>query len=438
MRAGETSIEERLPPQATATALPGVAMAEWRRNWPMVIAAMVGFSLSTISFYTLGLFVEPLGREFGWSRAQISSGLPIYSMLLVPLAPLVGAAVDKWGSRRFALFGTLVVGIAFASFGLTNGSFAMWWAQWAIFTIASLGVHTAIFTTAVASRFENGRGLALAATLCGSSLAQVFAPVVTNQLIATFGWRWAYAYLGLGWGGLAFFLVLLFFHDRRSLVAKAMGTAEVLVQQGGLGVVEALRSLRLWRIALTELLTSTLVMSLVVHFVPMLTDKGVDRSVAAAAAGTVGILAIGGKLLTGFLLDRSQSSWIPTLSLWVPAIACVLLLQKGSVTATFFVAAGLFGYALGSYIQTVSYLASRYAGLRNFGKIFGLMASLMALGSGMGPVLAGRFFDVTGSYDLWLKICIALSIVAGLLVYRLGPYPAWETDPIERGEGTRV
>jgi hypothetical protein len=37
----------------------------------MVAAAMAGFSLSTIGTHSMGLFMDPLSEEFGWSRAYI-------------------------------------------------------------------------------------------------------------------------------------------------------------------------------------------------------------------------------------------------------------------------------------------------------------------------------------------------------------------------------
>lgn len=399
---------------------------EWQENWPMVVAAMAGFSLSTISTHSMGLFMDPLSEEFGWSRAQISSGLSIYAVLSVPLALLAGAMIDRWGSRPIAIAGIILFSLAFASLGLADGSMSLWWAQWAMFSLCALGVHTAVWTTAVSSRFSSGRGLALAVTLCGSSVTQIVAPITANALIDDLGWRQAYFWLGLGWGTIALVLALFFFRDARNLGPRHPAVAPPTM--GGLTLKQALRNVRIWRIAGTELLTSMLVMSIIVHFVPILTSGGVERSTAAAIAGSVGFAAICGKLFTGWLLDRAQSSWIPTVSLWLPAVACLLLLDPGWFSGAAVVAAALFGYAVGAYFQIVTYLTTRYAGLKNFGKIFGLMAALMAIGTGIGPVLAGHVFDVTASYRSWLFVAIGFSLVAGVLIFRLGPYPDWEAD----------
>ena len=83
--------------------MPKGAPAEWRAHWPVVLAAFAGMGLSTIAAYTISLFIEPIEAEFGWSRAQIMSGNLFAAIIGVTCAPLIGAAVDKYGPRRFGI-----------------------------------------------------------------------------------------------------------------------------------------------------------------------------------------------------------------------------------------------------------------------------------------------------------------------------------------------
>lgn len=402
------------------------AAAEWRANWPMVLAAVAGMSVSSLAIYSTGMFMDPLAQEFGWSHADIASGLTIYSVLLIFLSPVAGIMLDRWGSRRIAIGGVLLFTTSFACLGLTTGSIAMWRLLWVLLSAAAPFVTTAVWTSAVSSRFVAGRGLALAVTLSGTSLTQILVPTIANALIRDYGWRGGYLGIGLGWGVVTLVLVLLFFRGARDL-GREPG-APVPVAQGGLTLGEALRSVLIWRIALTELVSATLVVATLVHFVPILTSSGIGRDRAAGLATLIGFSAIAGKMLTGWLLDRSQSNWIASVSLWLPAVALLILLDVRALGGWLIVPTLIFGYAVGAYYQTVTYLSTRYAGLRNFGKIFGLMTSLMAIGTGVGPWLAGRIFDVTGDYRLWLIVGAMLSLTAGLLVFRLGPYPIWKAD----------
>ena len=67
----------------------GDARAEWRAHWPVVLAACSGVAISTINTYSLGVFMQPLQHEFGWSRAGIASGQLIAGVTTVVLAPLM-------------------------------------------------------------------------------------------------------------------------------------------------------------------------------------------------------------------------------------------------------------------------------------------------------------------------------------------------------------
>ena len=57
-----------------STRIEGSAAAEWRAHWPVVMAAMAGMAVASLISYSSGLFIEPLEKEFGWSRAEIAAG----------------------------------------------------------------------------------------------------------------------------------------------------------------------------------------------------------------------------------------------------------------------------------------------------------------------------------------------------------------------------
>ena len=90
-----------------------------------------------------------------------------------------------------------------------------------------------------------------------------------------------------------------------------------------------------------------------------------------------------------------------------------------------FVAMLINGYASGTKLQICAYLTSRYAGLKYFGTIFSVMASLIALGSGLGPVLGGIAYDMHGDYAYLLIGGIAGSLLSAAMILTLGPYPDW-------------
>ncbi len=416
----------------TAASVPHAspALQEWRANWTLVLAAMIGMSFGSVPVSTIGLFMQPLEESFGWSRAMISSGLLVFAAVGLPLTPFAGALVDRFGARRCAIPGVFLSGSLFAVFSLMTGASWMWWFIWLIYSIASLLIRVMVWNSAVSNAFDASRGLAIGLVLCGIALTQIIAPPLTNLLIEEYGWRIAYAVIGLGWGGTSLFFVLLFFHGRSEPAAAT--TKAVVADQtpkttpGGLTLKQALRDPSMRLIAFSVTLSMAMAASIGTHIVPLIESSGTTRTTAASLAALMGLGSVSGKIVTGLLSDRIASRFLPAVVLSIPAVGYFLLLNSGGAAAWLGFGAFTIGFGSGGAIQLGAYLTTRYAGMRSFGSIFGVLSSLLGVVFGIGPVIAGWLFDKTGSYELILTIAVPTSIVAGLSISFLGPHPEYE------------
>ena len=407
---------------------PATAGAEWRAHWPIVFSGMIGMSYYAMLTYHFGLFIQPLQKEFGWDRASISLGLTIYTASAVLFGPVIGALIDRFGSRKIGILGLAGTSLTLAALGFTNGSLMQWFGLWLGIGITALGVKSTIWGAAVSSLFTTSRSLALSLMLSGSAIAQFFSPIVANWLIAEQGWRAAYQWIGLGWGGLALVLVLFFFFDARDKQARAGAASTPASSLGGLTVRQALRNSQILRIGIANVCMALLGSGIAVHMVPLLSETGVDRTMAAAIAGSAGISGIAGKLVTGWLMDRYQGNIIPFSSFAMSAAGYFLLLNRLDSVAALFGATAILGYAGGAGLQVTTYLTSRYGGLRNFGKIYATMGSMLMLGTSVGPWIAGTIYDRTGSYEILLYVAIPVALIGAAMFLGLGPYPEFKDD----------
>ncbi|CAN7188737.1 MFS transporter [Phenylobacterium sp. LjRoot219] len=418
------------------------AAAEWRAHWLLALAGFIGFSFHSLTTYSTGLFMQPIGAEFGWNRSQITAGLSIAALASVPLGPVVGAMIDRWGVRILAVVGLSLTGLAVSMFSLANGSMTQWLALWTFYAIVATGIKSTVWTASVTGTFSAARGMALGVVMCGAAAAQVVTPPLTRWLIDSYGWRMAYIGLGAGWGGAALIFVLLFFYDARAKaerLVKATGhkaAASIAATLPGLGFREAMRSPIMIRIAISTVIMMFLTIALTVHQVPILTEAGVSRSTAAYLASLSGIAGLIGKLATGWMTDRWNASLVGAITLSAPALAFVMLLEPFRTPALIVISMIVIGYASGAKLQICAYLTSRYVGMRNFGKVFGIIGGLIAFGTGLGPVAAARIYDSFGTYTPFLLMGIPGCLLCGLLIFRLGPYPVWgEPQPLDAAAG---
>jgi len=426
---------------ANSTTPPG-ALEEWRHHWPLVLTTSIGFSFHSIATYASGLFIEPLEQEFGWSRSQISIGLAIAAIATVPLSPVVGAFIDKWGSRRIALPGLVLTACSLAAFGTVSNSMAHWIALWCAYAFIGLSVKSTVWTHAISSTFNAGRGLALAVMLSGTALAQALVPPSARWLIADVGWREAWFWLGFGWCMPALLLAFFFLKDRprgepdgtpgpapaaddRHGDARRDAVRRDAVRRGGaqrdegsMTIGQAMRDPALLKLALATFIMMTLGLAVIVHLVPILSERGLTRETAAWVAGLSGIAGIAGKLITGALMDKLDGAKVGAVTLGSAALGFMLMVLPTGDTGTI-AGAAIVGYAVGTKLQVTAYLTSHLTGMRSFGKIFGLMNSVTAFSAGLGPFLSGVVYDNSGSYTYLLMAGIPGSIISASLIMSL-------------------
>ncbi len=404
---------------------------EWQSGWKLVFCSAIGFSLFSVMLATSGIFMEPLGKEFGWSRTLLSSGPSIATAMVAVLSPFFGILIDRYGTRRLALPGIILTMASISAFSLVNGAYWQWIVLWACFGIISVTIKSTIWTTAVVGVFEKSRGLALGLTLSGTALTQILIPPLGNWLIETFGWRQSYVWLGVGWSSITFLLCWLFFfdiHDRIKSEHARTGAAEaaVVVDLPGLTIAQAWRDSALWRLAISNFVVMVLTIGLGIHLFPILTEAGVSRTNAAWLMSLAGVAGIAGKLITGLLLDRFRPNLVGGITLGAAALTFLLLIDGIRSPALIVFAIVVNGYAAGTKTHITGYLTSVYAGMKNFGVIYGMMSALMAAASGSGPLVAGLIYDISGGYGPFLVAGAVGCTLGGLLIMSLPRYPVWE------------
>ncbi|MET0657991.1 MAG: MFS transporter, partial [Steroidobacteraceae bacterium] len=172
-----------------------------------------------------------------------------------------------------------------------------------------------------------------------------------------------------------------------------------------------------------------------VHLVPMLIDRGTTPSHAALAMSVLGIALIIGRLVTGYLLDRFFAARVAIGFLLCPVLALAAFALGASGDAVI-VGAILLGLGMGSEMDLLSYLISRYLGLKAYGQLYGLTYAAFSFGAGIGPIIMGYVHQSTGGYTPALWTLCVLTICALLPFLTLGPYPALPTSSADAG--TRV
>ncbi|MBB6124222.1 MFS transporter [Sphingobium subterraneum] len=373
--------------------------------------------------------IAPIETELSWSRAEITSGLFIVSLLVLPLSPLVGTAIDRHGPRRLAILGIIIYSLSLAGLSLAQHAIWTWWLLWLPLSIGILCLKPTVWVAAISSLFHTHRGLAIACALGATGLMSSVAPSFTNYLVGQFGWRAAYGVWGAITLAVALPVVYTFFTSARDQSRSATGGGPTAHGLPHLDTGEAQRfgrtvmSAPFIKLATVAVLMSVASLAVVVNLVPILSSLGMDVGRAAAVVGIVGVSQLVGRFGGGFLLDRFDARLVGALVAILPAISSVLIVGLGPSIIPVAIGVLMFGLTIGAEVDVIAYLAARFFEGRNFGALFGLIVGLLTLGVGVGPLLASVVYDVTKSYLPVLWAVIPMFITAGVLLLTMGPYP---------------
>ncbi|HEX3537935.1 MAG TPA: MFS transporter, partial [Stellaceae bacterium] len=85
-----------------------------------------GFSRQGPAVATLSIFVEPLTREFGWSRTALSGAVSLGGLLAAIASPWIGPLLDRRGSRLVLCLAVLANGVLLLLLSLTPSLFVFY------------------------------------------------------------------------------------------------------------------------------------------------------------------------------------------------------------------------------------------------------------------------------------------------------------------------
>jgi MFS family permease len=392
----------------------------FRNPWWVVFGGITGLIVCNgpVLAFTFGVFLKPIMADMGWQRGTASGALAVGEFLAAFAVPVYGRMMDRWTIRKVALPGI----VAFAGFlclmGATPHSLVIFTILFTLTSIAG-AIQTPLgYTKAIAAWFDRRRGLALGCALAGVGIGGMIVPQLANYLITQFGWRGAYMVLGGLVLVIAFPAVALFVREPQPGEGERHDAH--LATLPGLTPREAMATPSFWLLAATFFFVAMALLGSSAHVVPLLTDRGMTAAAATATFGLFGLSTMCGRLISGYLIDRIFAPYIASV-FWLAPIGGFFLLISG-----YGLLPGLgvvmIGLGLGTEVDLIAFMISRYLGLKAFGALYGLFFTAFSLGGAVGRFLGGYLFDLAGSYNIALMGAGGALAVAVILINRLGPY----------------
>lgn len=388
------------------------------------IAALVGmalvFSAANIQ-YIFGVFVKPLADDFGWSRAAISGCVSGRSIVSCLCAPFVGSWSDKYGPRKFILFGVVLVGLSYLLAARTN---SIWELYLSLSILTGIGTTSAFIpVVATVTRWFGGKAaLGNGIVMTGFGIAQIILPPIETFIIIRYGWPASFIFLAI----VVWIVGIIAWHYFKSPPSATSKPTAKEMKAGGASpasdftILQALRIPIFWVMLVINLVAFLAYQMSVIHVVPAAIQTGASPEAAALILTLGGAGSTCGRLGMGALASRWGTKRVLVFCLACQIVALSLLTVARDLS-TFFTSATLLGFSYGGVIPIMPTMAGGYFGLSAMGSIFSVINIAQNIGAAIGPLAAGFVFDITASYYLAFLSAAILMAIAFIISLFLKP-----------------
>ncbi len=371
-------------------------------GWFVVAAA---FAVTFVGFgnaYSFGAFLPSLQHDFAASRGSVSLVFSLAGFFYFGLGVISGPLADRWGSRRLAVIGMVLIAIGLALASAAR-SLTEVYAAYGLGVGLGIGCSYVPAVAAVQRWFTRRRGFASGLAVSGIGVGTLVAPPIVAFLIDLLGWRGTYLAVGIFTlvvgGGMALLIEddphgRGLAPDGEVLSSTAKRTSVVTAS-----VKSAVTSPRFVGLYSACFICAFGLFVPFVHLVPYALDHGIPQASAVLLIGAIGVGSTAGRFLLGDLADRlgrafsflamfvgmglSFAIWLFAVSFW-PLVAFALV----------------FGIFYGGFVALSPAVVIDYFGARNASSIIGILYTSVALGTLIGPTAAGYAFDLSHSYTL--------------------------------------
>jgi MFS transporter, OFA family, oxalate/formate antiporter len=392
-----------------------------RRGWIVVLAG-TGLNLALGILYAWSVFskqlVESVERGgYGWSKTAATLpytvAIACFALMMVP----AGRLQDKLGPRIIASAGGILTGL-----GLVVASFATPAATWpaligfGLLGGTGFGLGYSATTPAALKWFPpEKKGLITGIVVGGFGLAPVYIAPLSKHLIAAYGVAGAFRILGI-----AFLVTATAFAQLVTNPDKAAAPVKPVAKGAPSRAVdrtwqEMIRTPAFWSLWVQYACAATAGLMIIGHVAKIVAVQS-QNSIQAGFV-FVALLAIfnaSGRIVAGIISDYIGRVVTIGLVCVMQAVA-MMFFASFSTIAAFILGSAVVGFSYGACLSLFPATTADNWGTKNLGMNYGILFTAWGVGGVIGPTLAGRIADKTGSYAGAYGVAAVLLLVAVVL-----------------------
>jgi predicted MFS family arabinose efflux permease len=387
-------------------------------GWRVVLACfLVALFIFGFGLYGQGLYVAELQRLRGWSAPQISGAITLTFLLSSISTTFTYELVAKFGSKRHMLIGIAALAASTILLAFATELWQLYFA-FILMSVGWNGMGVVAIATVVSSWFVHRRGLAISIAFSGASCGGVVVAPLLLLLVEEIGFPAAMLTVTAIMVVVLVPVVVVWIGPRLSISdppeRQTRDPSQPPDTENNISRAMVVRRLAFWTISVPFALALMAQIGFIVHQIALLEPK-IGRSGAGLAVALTTFMAVTGRLCLGMVVDRLNPRLVTAASLVSQAAALLAIIQTDTATGLF-AACSVFGFTIGNLITLPPLIIHREFNATDFTLVMGLSTALSGIVGALGPGLVGFIRSLSDGYAVALSLCIALELVAAVVV----------------------
>ncbi|MBF8265926.1 MAG: MFS protein [Dehalococcoidia bacterium] len=376
--------------------------------WVILIAAMVLNVVSRADAASFGVFIDPLVKQFGWSRGEVSLAYSLSFIAGIPAVVGMGWLGDRYGARTLMIIASLVI----SSGTILLGTISQLWQFYLFYGlfVGSMGnaAFTVLLPVILTRWFHQKLGVAMGLYWAALGMGPlIFAPLF-RWLIENRGWRFTFFTMGMILGGVLVLTAswirgkpqekgLMPYGARPSPGAGTTQTAATPAPKGALRAIAAQPTV--WYLAAVHHLGCIGHSIILAHVVSMATSQGMPGVMAAGVLSTIAGASILSRFLFSVFTEKLGGRTLLTIALIAQGTPVIILFWAHGPWI-FYLFAVVFGLSYGGEMVGFPIINRQLFGAEApLNSIYSFEMVGASTGMALGGWIGGALFDVTGTYN---------------------------------------
>lgn len=393
-----------------------------KRGWLVTFSGM-GLNLALGVLYSWSVFgkqfTEAIDKGgFGWSKTQAALPYTIAIAFFAAMMVPAGRLQDKFGPRIVVTAGAILTGLGLIVSGFaTPESMLPVIIGFGMMAGTGIGLGYSAATPAAVKWFPpEKKGLITGIVVSGFGLASVYIAPLSKSLLGRYGVNGSFIILGVAFAVITGIVCQFIKNpDVPAVSSNAKNSANnYKVDYTWREMLKTRTFYLLWIEFVCGAMAGLMIIGHLAKIISVQSNNAIQTGFLFVAF--LAIFNAGGRLVAGAVSDylgRMKTILLVCIS---QAIIMFLFPYFSTIT-TFILGSAIVGISYGACLSLFPATTADHWGTKNLGLNYGILFTAWGVGGVLGPILAGKVADATGSYGMAYVISASLMIFAAILTF---------------------